>query len=216
MSKKDSSSKMSYTSLITLGFVAMLIGIGVVLDGCLVYNLPFFTSISASATTGLMTGMLLPFGLGMMALFFFNYRGYDKTDEILAKIMAIGFTIVAMFPCSSIYTNGVESIGLLGLNPHSSNLIHSIGAVVGFASMAYWVGFQMTKGVMDEDKTVMKKWRNAVYRICFTLICFGILWFAIGDMIYPGGPNVWIAEEIILIPAGFACLVKGGGLLKDK
>ena len=45
----------------------------IILDGILVYNLPFFTSISESATTNNQTTMILPFGLGMMALFCYNY-----------------------------------------------------------------------------------------------------------------------------------------------
>ena len=211
----DNSSKMSYTSLFFLGVVAITIGLGVVLDGICVYGLPFFTSISESATTPLKTSMLLPFGLGLMSLFFFNYRGYDRTDNILAKLMAIGFSVVAMQPCLSPYNQDFSAIGLFGVSPKMSNTLHNVGALMGFGAMWYWIMFQFTKGLMDEERTKMKRWRNRVYRGCGLAMLSGIAWFLIGEKVCLTAPNTWIAEELILIPAGIACLVKGGAFLKD-
>lgn len=212
----DNSSKSSYISMMFLAILAFVLGFGVILDGILVYNLPFFTSISESATTGAMTGMILPFVLGGMAIYFVGYRGYDTIDRICAKVMALGAFGVAMQLCSSKYIENYEKVGLLGLTPSISNIVHSVSALLLFGTMIYWVGCRFTKGVGDDDRTNMKKWRNRVYKTCALLSLFGVLWFIIGNYIWPTGPNIFIAEIEILIPLSIAIFTKAGGWLKDS
>ena len=210
------SSKSSYISMMFLAILAFILGFGVILDGMLVYDLPFFTSISESATTGAMTGMILPFVLGGMAIYFAGYRGYDLIDRICAKIMGLGAFGVAMQLCLSEYIETYEKVGLLGLTPSTSNIVHSISALLLFGTMIYWVGCRFTKGVGDDDRTNMKKWRNRIYKTCAITSLAGVLWFAIGNLIFPHGPNVWIAEELILLPMAVAIFTKAGGWLKDS
>lgn len=210
------SSKSSYISMMFLAILAFILGFGVILDGMLVYDLPFFTSISESATTGAMTGMILPFVLGGMAIYFAGYRGYDLIDRICAKIMGLGAFGVAMQLCLSEYIETYEKVGLLGLTPSTSNIVHSMSALLLFGTMIYWVGCRFTKGVGDDDRTNMKKWRNRIYKTCAIMSLAGVLWFAIGNLIFPHGPNVWIAEELILLPMAVAIFTKAGGWLKDS
>lgn len=212
--KKDNSSKTSYISMIILGALAILLGFGVVLDGMVGYGYPFFSSISESATTGVEVGMILPFVLGAMSVFFLGYRGYDWVDNICAKVMALGSFGVAMQVCASQYSELYNKVGAFALSPHISNIIHGISAILLFGTMIFWIGTRFTKGVLDP--TPQKKWRNRIYKSCSLLALGGILWFIIGNWIFPGGPNVFIAEELILIPLGFAVMVKGGAFLKDK
>jgi hypothetical protein len=216
MTKKkiDNSSKTSYLSLFSLGILAAVIGIGVVLDGLLVYGHPWFHSISDSATTGLETGMLLPFGLGGLAFFMLGYTGYDKVDNILAKLMAFGFFLVAMQPCSA-GGSGLMKIGAFGLTPAWSSHIHSIGALLGFGVMAYWVSIQFRKGVLDDDQTTMKKWRNRIYATVGWTMLSALIVVALGK-IFDWSTTIFWAEECLLLPASVAILVKSGAFLKDK
>lgn len=215
-SHSDNSSKSSYISMMFLAFLGFILGFGVILDGMLVYGFPFFTSISESATTGPETGMILPFVLGGMTVFFAGYRGYDLADRICAKIMGLGAFGVSMQLCLSKYVADYEKIGLLGLSPSNSNIIHSISALLLFGTMIYWVGCRFTKGVGDDDRTHMKKWRNRVYKTCALASLAGVLWFIVGKFIWPTGPNVWIGEILVLIPMTISIFVKAGGWLKDS
>lgn len=208
------SSKSTYLSLMILALLAFTLGIGVVLDGMLVYNLPWFTSISESATTGPWTGMILPFVLGGMCIFFLGYRGYDLIDRICAKVMAFGAFGVAMQLCSSSYLYGYDKVGLLGLTPSTSNIVHSISAFLLFGTMIYWVGCRFTKGVLDDDPTNMKKWRNRIYKTCALLSLVGVVFLPIGKLLGIDA-SVFIAEEMILIPMSVAIFTKAGGWLKD-
>lgn len=211
----DNSSKSSYISMMFLAILAFILGVGVILDGMLVYNLPFFTSISESATTGAMTGMILPFVLGGMSIYFVGYRGYDLIDRICAKVMGLGAFGVAMQLCSSEYIAYYEKVGLLGLSPSTSNIVHSVSALLLFGTMIYWVGCRFTKGVGDDDRTNMKKHRNKVYKTCALLSLSGVLFFIVGPMLGVKA-SVWIAEELILLPMAVAIFTKAGGWLKDS
>ena len=212
----DNSSKSSYISMMFLAILGFILGFGVILDGMLVYNFPFFTSISESATTGPETGMILPFVLGGMAIYFAGYRGYDLIDRICAKIMGLGAFGVAMQLCLSKYIKTYEKVGLLGLAPSTSNVVHSISALLLFGTMIYWVGCRFTKGVGDDDRTNMKKWRNRVYKTCALISLVGVIWFVLGPIVWPAGPNVWLAEQGVLLPMAVAIFTKAGGWLKDS
>ena len=210
----DNSSKSSYISMMFLAFLGFILGFGVILDGMLVYGFPFFTSISESATTGPETGMILPFVLGGMAVFFAGYRGYDLADRICAKVMGLGAFGVAMQLCLSDYVLNYKKIGLLGLSPSNSNIIHSISALLLFGTMIYWVGCRFTKGVGDDDRTNMKKWRNHVYKTCALLSLFGVVFFVVGPVLGIKTSVFW-SEEMILLPLSIAIFTKAGGWLKD-
>jgi hypothetical protein len=212
--KSTQSSKSSYISMMFLAVLAFILGFAVTLDGMLVYDLPFFTSISESATTGPMTGMILPFVLGGMFVYFIGYRGYDKIDRICAKIMGIGAFGVAMQLCYSDYIKSFEKVGLFGLSPNVSNLIHSIAAILLFATMIYWVGCRFTKGVGDDNITHMKKRRNKIYKTCALASLAGVIFFIVGPILEIKA-SVFISELLVLLPLSLAIFTKAGGWLKD-
>ena len=209
----NKSPKYSHVQLAFLGFVALLIGIVCMLDVTLVYGLPALTSISESATTGNDAGMLLPFALGCMFTFGISYVGYCKVERILTRVMAVGFLVVAMQICDSVYVV-TERVGLLGLPPGISHTLHVAGAVLGFGSMFIWIAFFFTRGVPNPTRQKLK--RNYIYVICATLMASGIILFILGMFGVVGAYNVFIAEEFMLIPAGIACIVKSELVMKDK
>lgn len=205
--------KSSHLQMAFLGIVSITIGIVCMLCVTLVYHLPPITSISESATTGNRAGMLVPFALGCMFTYCIAYVGYCSSERILTRIMALGFAITAMQICGSEYILS-PSVGLLGLSPAVSNVIHSIGSVTGFGAMFIWIAFFFTRGV--KNPTPEKLIRNQIYLICATLMGCGIILFLLGMFGVLGKYSVFIAEEFLLIPAGFALLVKSGALFRDK
>lgn len=208
-----SNPKESIAQLWILGFIAIMIALTVVFVGSIIYDYSWFSSISESATTNNTTSMILPFLLGMMALYTFTYKGYDKWDTLCTRLMAIGFTIVAMQPCISEFNNILPQIGISGVKPAISNLIHSIGAIVGFGSMIAWVGLCFTKS--NDKITPNKRKRNKIYKTSAIIALLGILLFVLGP-IFKINNYVWLAEFIILVPIGFSILVKAGLMFKDE
>ena len=129
--------------------------------------------------------------------------------------MGLGAFGVSMQLCLSDYVVNYKKIGLLGLSPSSSNIVHSVSALLLFGTMIYWVGCRFTKGVGDDDRTNMKKWRNRVYKTCALLSLSGVLFFIVGPILGVKA-SVWTAEELILLPLSTAIFVKAGGWLKDS
>lgn len=206
--------KIARIQMAFLGIVALLIGIVCMLNVTLVYRLSPITSISESATTGNKAGMLLPFALGCMVTYCIAYTGYCLSERIIVRGMAVGFTIVAMQVCNSRYISE-SKVGLLGLSPPVSGIVHSIGALIGFGLMFIWIFFFFTK-TDQVTPTPRKILRNRIYMVCSGIMLAGIMLIAVNMFTYMGDYLIFIAEEFLLIPAGIAVLIKSGAVLRDK
>ena len=207
-------SKSSHNSLKVLGYMGLSLGIFVVFIGTLFYKQNFFTSISESATY-YGTMYILPFVMGGMSVYFWGYQGYDYKDRICTKIMSIAAFLTAMFQCKSVYNTDVCKVGIIGLTPFYSNIIHLISAAALFISLIFWIGYLFRKST--GKPTVQKCHRNLVYAITSIIMLIGTLLFFLGYYRTSDKfPIVWLAEVMILIPASFAILIKSGALLKDK
>lgn len=208
--------KQSDNSLRVLGWLAIALGFAVILIGSLVYRQDFFKSISASATY-FGTAYILPFVLGGMAVYFWGYRGYAQIDRLFAKIMAAAAFVTAVFQCKTPYNCCQEQVGLLGFSPDISNIFHSIGALTLFFFLACWIYFLFTKTGIKEV-TEKKKLRNRVFVVSALVMFAGIIFCIAGFVFYvlklfnpeSSFPFVFWGEIIVLIPAGFAILVKAG------
>jgi len=211
---KDNSSKTAYKQLIILGALAAAISFLPQIFGMIFWNYPFFNSISASANS-YGTSNILPFVLGAMAVYFFAYEGYDRTDRILTLIMALGAFGVAMFQCKGGPMQGAEA-SIFALSKDTANLIHSVSAISLFAAMIYWVRFQFVKS-STLDPTPNKTKRNRLYKICGNTAFFSLLGFGLITLgpLKGFAPNIWILEVLILLPLSVAILCKGRAFLKD-
>ena len=208
--------KSANLQLAFLGFVSFFIGIVCMVNVVFVYNLDPLTSISESATTGNMAGMILPFALGCMLTYTIGYLGYCLSERILTRIMGVCFFVVAMQVCNSLYVTE-QRVGLLGLSPNLSNTIHVWAAALGFGLMCVWILFYFTRSDKDKlDRTKQKIIRNRIYVACGTAMFCGIMLLLIGSFVPMGPYVVFIGEEFILLPAGFAVVVKSGLILRDK
>ena len=207
-------------SLRWLAWCAIFLGFTVVVIGNLVYGLDTaFTSISASANY-YGTAYLLPFILGCMAIFFWDYIGYAKFDRIVTKTMSIAAIFVAMFQCDEFGGRSIpQKMGFFGLPPNWSNLIHIAAAIVLFLSLILWIIFLFT---LSKDETTgnsvwkwktltkKKKIRNSIYILMGAIGLVGLVFAIMSFCKVTGVPFIWFGELIILLSAGFALLVKSG------
>ena len=202
--------------LFIMGILAIIIAPLVLFDTVFVYGLPFLRSISESGTIANQTSAILPTILGSLAIFGLSYKSkYNSLgDTLCTKIMAIGFLLVAFQMCGSDYV--VQSkVGVFGLSKELSNIVHSIGALIGFGSLLVWQGWFFTKS--DGSPTKEKLKRNKVYYTCSALSVVGIIVFIIGALFSLTHYVFW-AEFILLTLAGISCIIKSDILpiFRDK
>jgi len=223
---RDFEVKSNKKSLRWLAWCSILLGFSVVIIGQLIYGLDTaFTSISASANY-YGTAYILPFVLGCMAIFFWDYIGYAKIDRIVTKTMSVTAIFVALFQCNEFGERCIpEKVGFLGLSPYWSNLIHIVAAVMLFLSLIIWIIVLFTLTKDEETGKSVWKWknlskekkdRNRIYILMGISGIIGLVFAVMSFCKVTGIPLVWFGEVIILISAGIALLVKSGLLLKDK
>lgn len=152
--------------------------------------------------------------LFITASFLFAYNGYDKRDAIAGKIASVCVIGVALIP-TTIENNPSENQILLGK-------IHLLFAAGYFLMIAYFCIFLFTK-TQGKPITNRKKQRNLIYKSCGFIILACLVLIAIYSFLPEQTRrsfehlNVFFWLEAIAIFAfGFAWLVKGNTILKDK
>lgn len=208
--------------LFILGILSLIIAPLVVFVTCILYKLPFPESISETATISNRSSVILPTTLGALAIFGLTYKSKYKSlgDTMCARIMGIGFLLVALQLCFSGRYIEFSRVGAFALPPYISNIVHCFGALVGFGSLLIWQRFYFTKTSDKENMTKEKIKRNRVYKICSLLTILGIIVFILGSLhlVPQNFPYVFVAEAIILTLAGISCIVKSEmlNILRDK
>ena len=204
-----------------LAIISIAIGPVVLIATTLIHRLPFPQSISETATIAGRTDSLLPFALGALALFSLayslRYAYMCLLDRFFTLCMTIGFTLIAFQPVMSEYILA-EQVGVFGLNHQWTNIIHYVGAIIGFSSYIGWVLLCFKKSNLSYDEqTSEKRIRNDLY----TSLGYGMfasLSFFVFDILGLLGDNfpvIFWTEVFILFFGGIACWVKAGGWLKD-
>ena len=207
--------------LTIMGFIAIFIGPLVLFITKLIYDLPFPQSISETATISNRVGAVLPFCLGAFALFSLSYAivyAYDVIDKIFCGGMTLGFTFVAMQMSSSSYIETAK-VGILGVSPFTSNIIHIIGSILGFGSMIFWIMLCFRKSNKRRElQTREKRIRNRIYFYSGIAMILSLALFIFDSVGLFGDsfPTVFVCECLMLLFGGISCLIKGGLFLKDK
>jgi len=205
----------------SMGVIAIFIGPVVLFATMVTHGLPFPLSISETATIANRTAPILPFCLGALALFALTYAivyAHDRMDRVVTAGMFAGFTVVALQMCASPYVD-VERVGLLGVSPTMSGILHNIGAVIGFGCMIVWVMLCFTKSDREKNKrTKEKRKRDTVYFWLGIAMVLSLALFVFNKMGLLGDdfPVVFVAECFMLMFGGLACLLKGGVVWRDK
>jgi hypothetical protein len=152
-----------------------------------------------------------------IAVFFFNYKGYD-TDYNLGKLLGVLAFCIAFFPAYQEQQNlpcialGLKNSPLLGK-------LHTTAAAVFFSILAYYCLALFTKGSANNNP--QKQQRNRVYRTCgYTIVAMLLLIVSVfalptwGQWLEPIRP-VLTFESIALLAFGISWLTKGQALWAD-
>ncbi len=155
---------------------------------------------------GILIGSLCAIGV-----FLFAYRGYDVWDNRLTNLAGICAIGVALFPTAPVNpSTRARDIGY----------VHFACAGLLFALLAVIALWQFTKTEPGTDRTVQKRQRDLVYRVCGTVIALCLVLvpiesLVIGAPIQRFRPLFWL-EAVAVVAFGVAWLVKGQAILKDQ
>jgi hypothetical protein len=138
--------------------------------------------------------------ISVIGLFLFCDKGYDVIDTICNRIAGVAAILVALNPCES-----TEKI----LGTAQSN-IHYTAAGVLFITLGCISLFLFN--MSDGSPTDMKHKRNAVYRICGSVILASVVVIV---FLSKAGCPIFIPESVCLVAFGFAWFVKGETILQD-
>ena len=152
--------------------------------------------------------------LCVIGFFLFAYRGYNRLDNILGNLACVFALGVAFFPTTPVVVENDTQIVI--------GYIHLASAAFFFLTLIYFSLFLFTKSGPGEP-TVMKVYRNRVYRFCgYVMSCC-----IVGIFIYyllPTGvarhleaidPVFWFEATAVLF-FGISWLTKGEAILPDK
>lgn len=144
-------------------------------------------------------------------LFLYTYRGEDPKDDLLTNIAGVCAILVALLP-----TNKDGNCQLI------SCYIHFAAATLFFIILAYISYFIFTLSNKPiAERTIQKRQRNIVYKICGLVIASCILLLAIYFAFFqdsgklPFNTVFWF-ESFSLLAFGISWLTKGEAIFGDK
>lgn len=190
------------------------------------------TLVEGSISAYFHTGMREVFvgSLCAIAVFLVCYKGYQRRDNIAAKLAGTCALLVALFPtqersleASDTGVPVVDSATLFSSanapDPAFVSYVHFTAAVIFFAVLAYMSYFLFTLST-KANPTPQKLQRNAVYRACGITIVVCIVVIAIGKFFLRDAVSqtsyVFVFESIAVIVFGISWLTKAEVILADK
>jgi len=154
---------------------------------------------------GVFVGSLCSIGV-----FLLSAKGYDKWDRILGCAGSVFANGVALFPTNPKHgTPAQEFIG---------TYVHPACATALFLILAFFCLFLFTKTGPANRPTRQKRERNIVYRVSGSTIlaCMALIGLHAIAGIWTFPHWLFWYESIAIFAFGFAWLIKGEFLLKDK
>ena len=135
-------------------------------------------------------------------IYFWAYKGYDKTDDIITKICAIAALGIIVFPT---YTDYRELVGLFCLPPKISHIIHCCCALTFYIGFLLIIcRFRLSNG----NPTEKKKLRNKIYFVCGFIVLINILLIFVKSIFHWPEYTMIIFEVAMQISCGLSWLIK--------
>ena len=147
-----------------------------------------------------------------IAVFLMSYWGYDRKDNIAAKIASIFAIGVAFFPT-------YPEVGATSADALAAR-IHFISAAGFFLTLAFFSLFLFRKSDPKKPPTPQKRKRNLVYMICgltmlASIALIGVLAMLPWDHPIKRFKPVFWLESLAVVAFGVSWLTKGEAILED-
>lgn len=147
--------------------------------------------------------MIMIGSLILCSFFLFTYEGYDLGDRLFTIASGIGSFGVAAFPCQSVGIKG--NVGLFSLPVETSNIFHSVSALLVFGSFALMTLTQFPKGKNAR--------RNILYRVCGVIMLFALLCIPIKIVLLWENWTMMLFEFIMLEAFAVAWIAKSKAIV---
>lgn len=128
------------------------------------------------------------------------YKGYELIDDIICSFAGLFGLGICLFPCYSV-RDVDQIVGTFQLSANTSDMIHTVCAVIFFILLAFNSLFLFTKSTGEMTKN--KKRRNIIFRVCGVGM---VASFAL--LLLPIPQAVWIVETVALIFFGISWFTK--------
>jgi len=147
-----------------------------------------------------------------IGMFLMSCKGYDKWDVVSGRLACVLSVCVAFFPTKP--SNPTHFRSVIGD-------MHLAFAGTLFFTLAVMCLVLFTKTTAENRPTRQKLQRNIVYKACgiIILICVGLCPVVMTDRVcklLAGLDPVFCLEATAVVSFGFAWLVKGETILKDR
>jgi hypothetical protein len=159
-----------------------------------------------------------------IGMFLCCYKGYELGDHVGSFLAGVAAIVVGLCPTAPDPSKIPVPTSIKAHQDFLSN-IHWISAGIFFLAITYlcWFQFIQTRKEPGFVPNPQKLSRNFWYRFCGAIMLVGLLGI-LADKIWPNVlqrfftllPPVLFFETIAIVAFGFAWLIKGEGLLKDK
>lgn len=148
-----------------------------------------------------------------IAVFLMSYWGYDRTDNIAAKVasaFAVGVAFVPTLP----------ETGIVSTEQKVTGTIHFICAGGFFLTLAFFSLFLFRKKNPKKSPTSQKEKRNVVYLVCgltmlASIALIGIVALLPDDASIKSLRPVFWLESLAVVAFGVSWLTKGEAILED-
>ncbi len=164
--------------------------------------------------------------VSLMAIFLLLYKGKEPIDFYISSAAGIFALCLLLFPTSNLTEtccDPVKKFSITFIDGKSFRpSFHYISAGIFLLSLAYMSLFLFTKSdKAPSQRTVNKKIRNRIYRVCGVIMIAAVLVIILGfkdvipaDFYYKNNLTFWM-ETVAVESFGFSWLVKGEFILKD-
>lgn len=166
-----------------------------------------------------------------ISVFLVCYKGYERRDNIAAKVAGIFVFLVAIFPTpersreaadtgTPVLDSATLFSGANAADPAYVGVVHFVSAAVFFMTLAVMSLYLFTLS-SKPNPTPEKKQRNRVYRICGWTILIGIVLIAIAKLSLGDAWNertnfTFGIETVMVIAFGISWLTKAEVIFGDR
>jgi len=209
-SKPDDSLVISYMGLRkAVGFIGLGLPFGLAL-GKLVFDGGGLQSTMSDYYHSNMRNLFVG-SLCAISVFLMSYWGYDRIDNIAAKIASAFAVGVAFFPTT-------PETGIISPQERVGGIIHITCAAGFFLTLAFFSLFLFRKTA--PKPTPQKRKRNVVYLVCgLTMVAsialIGITYLLPSDASIRSLKPVFWLESLAVVAFGVSWLTKGEAILED-